>query len=86
MFEAFVAGHGIDQREIVGTSSVLLAVVNGGDEPFVDLDYVDGVPYANLWEGRCHRLPGLGHAPFWEAPDVFDPVLERFLRDVEAAG
>lgn len=86
MFEAFVAGHGIDQREIVGTSPVLLAVVNGGDEPFVDLDYVDGVRYANLWEGRCHRLPGLGHAPFWEAPELFDPVLERFLRDVAAAG
>jgi pimeloyl-ACP methyl ester carboxylesterase len=25
----------------------------------------------------------LGHAPFWEAPGDFDPVLERFLQDVE---
>jgi hypothetical protein len=41
------------------------------------------VIHANLWEGRCHRLAGLGHASFWEAPDVFDPLLERFLRDVE---
>jgi pimeloyl-ACP methyl ester carboxylesterase len=59
-------------------------VVNGGADPFVKLDYVDSVAYANLWEGRCHRLTGLGHAPFWEAPRDFDPVLERFLRDVEA--
>jgi pimeloyl-ACP methyl ester carboxylesterase len=37
----------------------------------------------NLWERRCHRLAGLGHAPFWEAPGDFNPVLERFLQDVE---
>lgn len=86
MFESFVAGQGIDQRHLVETSPVPLAVVNGNGEPFVNLDYVDGLSYANLWEGRCHRLPGLGHAPFWEAPDVFDPILERFLRDVGGAG
>ena len=50
----------------------------------VNLDYCDTVAYANLWEGRCHRLSGLGHAPFWEAPGDFNPVLERFLQDVEA--
>jgi hypothetical protein len=26
---------------------------------------------------------GLGHAPFWEAPGDFNPVLERFLQDIE---
>jgi pimeloyl-ACP methyl ester carboxylesterase len=36
-------------------------------------------------ERRCHRLAGLGHAPFWEAPGDFDSLLERFLRDVEAS-
>ena len=49
----------------------------------VNLDYFDTVSYANLWEGRCHRLSGLGHAPFWEAPGDFNPLLERFLHDVE---
>ena len=52
---------------------------------FVKLDYFDTVPYANLWEGRCHRLDGLGHAPFWEAPESFDPILERFLQDIDIA-
>lgn len=83
MFEAFIAGRGIDQRQTVETSAVPLAIVNGNDEPFVNLDYLDDVVYANLWDGRCHRLPGVGHAPFWEAPEVFDPILERFLRDVD---
>jgi pimeloyl-ACP methyl ester carboxylesterase len=86
MFEAFGGGKGIDQRRTVGTSAVPLAVVNGADDPLVDLDYVDGVTYANLWEGTCVRLPGLQHAPAWEAPDVFNPILEQFLRDVTQGG
>jgi hypothetical protein len=28
-------------------------------------------------------VAGLGHAPFWEAPGNFDPILERFLQDAE---
>jgi hypothetical protein len=35
-----------------------------------------------LWEGWCHRLPGLKHAPFWEAPDVFDELLGKFIDDI----
>jgi pimeloyl-ACP methyl ester carboxylesterase len=68
---------------IVESSPVPLAVVNGGADRVVKLDYFDTVAYANLWEGHCHRLAGLGHAPFWEALGNFDPILERFLRDVE---
>jgi pimeloyl-ACP methyl ester carboxylesterase len=83
VFEAARAGDGVDQRLIVESSPVPLAVVNGGADRVVNLDYFDTVAYANLWEGHCHRLAGLGHAPFWEAPGDFNPVLERFVRDVE---
>ncbi len=84
MFEAARAGAGVDQRWVVENIAVPLAVVNGSEDPFVDLDYLEGLNYANLWEGRCHRLFGLAHAPFWEAPRIFNPVLERFLHDVAA--
>jgi pimeloyl-ACP methyl ester carboxylesterase len=84
LFEAARAGEGVDQRLTVQTSSVPLAVVNGGADKLINLDYIDTVAYANLWEGRCLRLAGLGHAPFWQAPDDFNPILERFLRDVAA--
>ena len=83
LFEAARAGEGFDQRQTVETSSVPLAVVNGGADRFLKLDYFDTVAYANLWERRCHRLPGLGHASLWEAPGDFNPLLERFLQDVE---
>ncbi|WP_198680226.1 alpha/beta fold hydrolase [Cupriavidus agavae] len=85
MFEAARAGAGIDQRAWVESSPVPLAVVNGADDRFINLDYVDSVAYANLWSGRCLRLPDTGHAPFLDAPSSFNPVLERFLRDVSHA-
>jgi pimeloyl-ACP methyl ester carboxylesterase len=83
LFEAAHAGEGVDQRLTVESSRVPLAVVNGGADLIVNLDYFDTVAYANLWNGRCHRLCGLGHVPFWEAPDDFNPVFEQFLQHVE---
>jgi hypothetical protein len=56
--------------------------VNGGADRIVNVDYFDTVASAHLWEGRCHRLARLGHAPFWEAPGDFIPDLECFMRDV----
>lgn len=82
MFEAGRSGAGVAQRWVVENLPIPLAVVNGSKDPFVNLDYLDTLDYANLWERRCHRLPGLKHAPFWEAPDIFNPVLERFLHDI----
>jgi pimeloyl-ACP methyl ester carboxylesterase len=82
IFEAARSGVGIDQRLLVENLAIPLAIVNGSQDPFVNLDYLDVPKYANLWEGRCHRLPGLKHAPFWEAPDVFDELLARFIDDI----
>jgi len=84
LFEAARAGSGVDQRQIVETNPVPLAVVNDSEDRFVKLDYLDTLAYANLWEGHCHRLAEFGHAPFWEGPGDFDPILERFFRDVES--
>jgi pimeloyl-ACP methyl ester carboxylesterase len=84
LFEAGRTGLNSDQRLAVDNSLIPLAVVNGSADLLINLDYVDSVAYGNLWEGRCHRLDGLGHAPFWESPAEFDPILERFLSDVEA--
>ena len=82
MFSSFGGGVGDNQRTIVETSTVPLANVSGGAEPYVNNAYLETIAYANLWEGKVHLLDGLGHAPFWEAPGQFDPILARFLGDV----
>ncbi|KAH7384527.1 Alpha/Beta hydrolase protein [Pyrenochaeta sp. MPI-SDFR-AT-0127] len=74
-------GEGVDQRHVVETADVLIAVVNGGDEPFVNLDYLDDIHWKKLWKNECVRLPGLKHAPFWERPNDFERILLEFLTD-----
>ena len=84
IFEAARSGVGIDQRELVENSPVPLAIVNGAEDPIINLDYLEVPEYANLRGERCHRLPRLKHAPFWEAPEIFDELLGAFIDDVAA--
>jgi pimeloyl-ACP methyl ester carboxylesterase len=77
-----MAGLGVDQRWIVENLSTPIAVVNGSKEPFARLGYVAGISYGSLWDHRCHIIDGVGHAPFLEAPERFNPLLFRFLSDI----
>lgn len=82
MFDAMAGGRDSDQRALVEThKDVLVAVVNGRDEPFVHIDYIASLRFANLWRGRCFELEGLKHAPFWEQPGAFQPYLDDFMAD-----
>ena len=85
LFEAARGGAGADQRLAVECTTVPIAVVNGAADPLLKLDYPDGIAYGNLWDGRCYRLRGAGHAPFWQASAQFNAVLERFLADLSDA-
>jgi pimeloyl-ACP methyl ester carboxylesterase len=57
-------------------------MVNGADDPVVRLSFINGLDYANLWEGRCHTLARAGHAPFRDAPETFNQLFHRFLMDL----
>lgn len=82
VFEGARAGNGTDQRWIVENLPVPLAVINGADDPFLKLDYLDSLNYRMLWEGTSIRVPGAGHASFWQQPKVFNALTARFLKDV----
>jgi pimeloyl-ACP methyl ester carboxylesterase len=86
MFAAFGQGAGSHQRDIVGRSELLIAVVNGKEEPFVSLEYVRGVQYGRLWKGECIELESAKHASFWGNPEKFLGLLGEFLNDVEKEG
>ncbi|MGB3246094.1 MAG: alpha/beta hydrolase [Sulfitobacter sp.] len=79
MFSRILVPEGSNQQATAIKCPVPLAIVNGDDDAFVNNDFVAGLPYENLWEGTVYRLDGIGHAPFWEAPDIFNPYLERFM-------
>jgi len=83
MWDAFNGGHGVDQCETVRRwKDGYVGVVNGKDEPFVNLEYLNTLEYGRLWEGKCIKVNGQ-HAPFWEHSDEFLLHLERFVKDCE---
>jgi pimeloyl-ACP methyl ester carboxylesterase len=82
MLGAALSGWGTDERHLVETLDRPLGVVAGGEDPFVNNAYLQGIAYKHLWDGAVHVLPGIGHAPFWQAPEQFNPLLARFLADV----
>lgn len=85
MFESLFAGATSDQKALAEHSAVPLAIVDGAEDPFIDVGYVGSLGYDNLWESHCFALRGLGHAPFLSGPGAFNPVFARFAADMEAA-
>ncbi|MND38609.1 Tropinesterase [compost metagenome] len=83
MIEAVLAGTQIDQREFVMTSNIPLAIVNGSDDPVINLDYIDSLKYRNLWTDRPLRLANAGHGPHWQQHHIFTEVLQSFLRSLD---
>ena len=79
MIAKLACGVGPDQQEIAVNAQIPFAIVNGGSDAFIHNDFIAGLAYKTIWDGKVIDLEGLGHAPFWEAPDRFDPYLSRFL-------
>ncbi|MCY6380410.1 alpha/beta fold hydrolase [Hoeflea prorocentri] len=82
MIAKLACGVGPNQQELALNAPVPLAIVNGSEDAFIHNDFIARLPYRNLWDKKVHDLPGIGHAPFWEAPETFDAYLSRFLNDI----
>ncbi|AZO11898.1 MULTISPECIES: alpha/beta hydrolase [unclassified Mesorhizobium] len=74
-------GRGADQKQVVEQAQFPVAIVNGENDLFVRLSYFETLACRSLWE-HCHVIPGAGHAPFWERPELFNPLLARFAETV----
>lgn len=82
MLQSFIGGTASDQRAIVENSPVPISVVNGADDPLVNVEYIGNVAYSDLWDNHCYVLRGAGHASFLHAPEAFGAILERFVADM----
>jgi pimeloyl-ACP methyl ester carboxylesterase len=78
---ALLAEQAADQRELVRTCGVPIAVVNGGEDSAVNLAFVEAAPYRQLWRGRPFRIAGAGHMPQGSHPQAFNELLTAFVRD-----
>lgn len=82
VFKGLMRGEGADQKRTVEDAEVPIAIVNGANEPFARLSYLNGLNYRMLWGDKCHVVEGAAHAPFLTAPEQFNPLLAAFVADV----
>lgn len=82
---SIMRGDGVDQKLTVENAATPVAIVNGAREPFARLGYFPTLHYRTLWRNTCIVISGAGHAPFWQKPDAFNPLLGQFCDDVAAS-
>jgi pimeloyl-ACP methyl ester carboxylesterase len=82
LFRSMMRGEGADQKQLAESLTQPVAIVNGSREPLVRASGLGSVNWANLWQGRPQVVDDAGHAPFLEAPEVFNAILARFVGDV----
>jgi hypothetical protein len=90
MFHRFMypTENWVSHREIVEqipddkSDQALIAVVNGAEDSFMNLEFIRKVKYSNLWR-QCYELDGLQHAPFWGDPKRFITLLGEFCEDAK---
>jgi pimeloyl-ACP methyl ester carboxylesterase len=86
MFEGFAKGECADQRKVVENSDAMIAVVNGKEDPFIELDFINSLHYKRLWTGKCVEMEGFKHAPFWATAnrEPFIELLVKFVEDTKS--
>ena len=80
MFENILAENIADQQHMAENCPVPLAILNGAEDHFINNAHIASLNYKNLWEETIFLLPQVGHAAFLEKPQLFNRILERFLR------
>lgn len=73
---------GLYQKAVVAEWAHPIAVIQGENEPFVNKDWMKDVTWSNLWNGKYHIVTGAGHAPFLEASEDYNKLLEQYLKEL----
>lgn len=81
LFETLFTGQASQQRELVETAQVPVAIVDGEREPFANLNYIAGLTIPALWEAHDFVLRDAGHDAFRGQADRFNAIFARFVDD-----
>ena len=80
MFENILADNIADQQHMVENCPVPLAILNGAEDAFINNAHIASLKYNSLWEETIFLLPQVGHAAFFEKPEVFNRTFARFFK------
>lgn len=80
MFQSAMRGEGAGHEAVARDPSRPLAIVCGENDPFVRVSYLKTRVYGKLWRDAVQVIPGAGHAPHFQSPEAFNPLLLNFLQ------
>lgn len=83
MVENGLAGVGIDEVDAVASCAKPIAILQGINDPFVQVGHIGRLTYKNLWSKNPIWLEA-GHSPHWRQPAEFNRHLGDFLATAEA--
>jgi pimeloyl-ACP methyl ester carboxylesterase len=78
MLQNGLAGIGQNEVAAVRDCPKPLAIVQGKNDPFVNIRYLHGLTYQNLWLQNPIIVDG-GHAPHWVQASEFNHYLGEFI-------
>lgn len=68
------------QMRMLRDGLIPTAIMNGADDPFLNHDYIAGLTYGNIWQGRPTDIANGKHAPFFNTPSDFNNELQAFIK------
>lgn len=71
-----------DEIEVVKNLAIPIAVLHGGKEKLINLEYLKTVPFKNLWKNKVVLINNAGHLPFLEQPQSYNDCLLGFCKQV----
>lgn len=74
-----VSGEMEDEQAMMRMSDVPVCIVHGSSDPFLSIPYFEEIAAEFFWRGRVHIVPGAGHCPHMQQPQVFNNILNEFI-------
>ena len=71
-----------NEKEIVKSSNVPIAVFHGEKDSFVNYDYITQTQITKLWNNKTNLIHNAGHIPQMEQPSAFNSLLLEFYSHV----
>lgn len=79
--ESIVAGKFSDEKSVITSSPVPIALLAGEDDQLINPAYYDTLPSDNLWLGGALHLPGCGHWAHALPDSRISSLVTRYLWD-----
>jgi len=71
-----------DELKAIENINVPIAILHGEKDSCVSLEYLREINTPLLWRNEIQIVSDAGHSPHWEKSEVFNTLIEEFIKDL----